>query len=85
MDKEITHEYINKILQELEADPIILTDCVINLKKGRSVIYLLSGDTDYQQKELEICYADKHSDIIYKGIVKTREELHKIVLENLKK
>lgn len=57
---------------------------MLNITSGRSIIYSLWGDTDYKQRELEICYADNHSDVIWKGKVKTKKELEKIILENLK-
>ena len=80
----MTHEYINELLEREGGSPVLLEDCVLNITNGRSVIYLLWGDTDYEQRELEICYADNHSDVIWKGIVKTKQELEKVVLENLK-
>jgi len=80
----MTHEYINELLEQQGESPVLLDGCVLNIRKGRSIIYSLSGDTDYEQRELEICYADNHSDVIWKGVVKTKQELEKVVLENLK-
>ena len=80
----MTHEYINELLEREGESPVLLEGCVLNITKGRSVIYSLWGDTDYEQRELEICYADNHSDVIWKGVVKTKQELEKVVLENLK-
>ena len=38
----------------------------------------------YFTNQFEICYADNHSDVIWKGVVKTKQHLEKVVLENLK-
>lgn len=78
----MTHEYINEILEREGESPVLLEGCVLNITNGRSIIYSLWGD--YEQRELEICYADNHSDVIWKGVVKTKQELEKVVLENLK-
>lgn len=80
----MTHEFINELLEREGESPVLLDDCVLNISNGRSVIYSLWGDTDYEQRELEICYADNHSDVIWKGMVKTKQYLEKVVLENLK-
>lgn len=80
----MTHEYINELLERQGETPVLLDGCVLNIIEGRSIIYSLWGDTDYGQRELEICYADNHSDVIWKGVVKTKQELEKVVLENLK-
>lgn len=80
----MTHECINELLERQGESPVLLDGCVLNITNGRSVIYSLRGDTDYEQRELEICYADNHSDVIWKGVVKTKQELEKVVLENLK-
>ncbi len=80
----MTHEYINELLERECETPVLLEGCVLNIADGRIVIYSLWGDTDYEQRELEICYADNHSDVIWKGVVKTKQELEKVVLENLK-
>jgi hypothetical protein len=80
----MTHEYINELLERQGENPVLLDVCVLNITDGRSMIYTLWGDTDYEQRELEICYADNHSDVIWKGIVKTKQDLEKVVLENLK-
>lgn len=80
----MTHEFINELLEREGESPVLLEGCVLNITNGRSVIYVLWGDTDYEQRELEIFYADNHSDVIWKGVVKTKQELEKVVLENLK-
>jgi hypothetical protein len=80
----MTHEFINELLERQGESPVLLEGCVLNITNGRSVIYSLCGDTDYEQLELEIFYADNHSDVIWKGVVKTKQELEKVVLENLK-
>ena len=80
----MTHEYIYELLERQGENPVLLDGCVLNITDGRSIIYTLCGDTDYEQRELEICYADNHSDVIWKGVVKTKQELEKVVLENLK-
>ena len=80
----MTHEYINELLEQQGENPVLLDGCVLNITDGRSIIYRLWGDTDYEQRKLEIYYADKHSDVIWKGVVKTKQELEKVVLENLK-
>ena len=80
----MTYEFINQLLELEGESPILLEGCVLNITNGRSVIYSLWGDIDYEQRELEICYADNHSDVIWKGVVKTKQELEKVVLENLK-
>jgi len=80
----MTHEYINKLLEREGEDPILLDTCVLNITDDRSVIYVLCGETDYKQRDLEICYADNHSDVIWKGNIKTKQELKKVILENLK-
>lgn len=80
----MTHEFINELLEREGECPVLLEECVLNITNCRSVIYSLWGDIDYEQKELEICYADNHSDVIWKGVVKTKQELEKVVLENLK-
>lgn len=80
----MTHEFINELLERQGESPVLLDDCVLNITYDRSVIYSLWGDTDYEKRELEICYADNHSDVIWKGVVKTKQELEKVVLENLK-
>ena len=75
----MNHEYIKEILEREGESPVLLEDCVINITNGRSIIYTLRGDTDYRQRELEICYADNHNDVIWKGLVKTKQELENIV------
>jgi len=80
----MTHEYINELPEREGESPVLLEGCVLNITNDRSVIYTLWGDTDYEQRELEICYADNHSDVIWKGMVETKQELEKVVLENLK-
>ena len=80
----MTHEFINELLEREGESPVLLEGCVLNITDGRSIIYLLCGDTDYEQRELEICYADNHSDVIWKGVVKTKQDLENVVLENLK-
>ncbi len=80
----MTHEYIYELLEQQGENPVLLDGCVLNITNDRSMIYTLYGDTDYEQRELEICYADNHSDVIWKGIVKTKQDLEKVVLENLK-
>jgi hypothetical protein len=80
----MTHEFINELLEREGESTVLLDGYVLNITNDRSVIYLLWGDTDYEQRELEICYADNHSDVIWKGVVKTKQELEKVVLENLK-
>jgi len=79
----MTHEYINELLERENENPVLLDKCVLNITDNRSVLYILSGETDYDERELEICYSDNHSDVIWKGIVKTELDLEKIVLENL--
>jgi len=80
----MTHEFIYELLERENESPVLLEDCVLNIKQNRSVIYSLWGDTDYEQREIEICYADNHSDVIWKGVVKTKLELENVILENLK-
>lgn len=80
----MTHEFINELLEREGESPVLLDDCVLNISNDRSTIYSLWGDTDYEQREFEICYADNHSDVIWKGMVKTKQDLEKVVLENLK-
>ena len=80
----MTHEFIIELLEREGESPVLLEGCVLNITNCRSVIYSLWGDIDYEQRELEICYADNHSDVIWKGVVKTKQELEKVVLENLK-
>ena len=80
----MTHEFINELLEREGESPVLLEGCILNITNDRSVIYSILGDTDYEQRELEICYADNHSDVIWKGVVKTKQELEKVVLENLK-
>ena len=80
----MTHKYINEILEREGENPVLLDGCVLNITNERSVIYTLCGETDYEQRELEICYADNHSDILWRGDIKTKQELEKVVLENLK-
>jgi len=79
----MTHEFICKILETAEESPILLDNCVLNIREDRSTIYVLWGDTDYEIRKLEICYADNHSDVIFRGDVKTDDELGKIILDNL--
>ena len=79
----MSHEFINELLEQQGESPVLLEGCVLNITNGRSVIYILWGDTDYEKRELEICYADNHRDVIWKGVVKTKQELEKAVLENL--
>lgn len=79
----MTHEFINELLEQEGECSVLLTDCVLNITNGRSVIYTLWGDDDYNQRELEIHYADIHSDVIWKGSVKTEHKLEKIVLDSL--
>ena len=78
----MTHKFINDFLEENGQCPVLLEDCVLNITDTRSVLYILSGD--YKQVELEICYADNHSDVIWNGVIKTKQRLKKVVLENLK-
>ena len=80
----MTHKFINELLERQGENSVLLEDCVLNITNNRSVIYTLYGDTDYEQRELEICYANNHSDIIWKGNVKTEHELEEIILEKLK-
>jgi hypothetical protein len=80
----MTHEYIIELLEKQGENPVLLDGCVLNITDGRSLIYTLSGDTDYNQKELEICYADNHNDVIWKGCVNTKQILEIVVLDNLK-
>lgn len=80
----MTHEFIDKILKREAESPIILDSCVLNIRKGRSVLYSLVGETDYIIRELEICYSDKHDDVIFKGNISTEQELERIILESLK-
>lgn len=80
----MTYEYINELLQQQGENPVLLEGCVLNITDGRSIIYSLWGDTDYEQRELEICYADNHSDVIWKGVVKTKQELEFKILESIK-
>jgi len=79
----MTHEYIIELLEQRGENPVLLNDCVLNITKDRSIIYSLWGDTDYKQRELEICYADNHSDVIWKGVVKTKQELERLLDQSL--
>lgn len=80
--KDMTLEFINELLIKQGENPVLLDECVLNIRKGRGLIYSLSGDTDYVSRVLEICYDDNH-DIIWKGWVKTKQELENVVLEKL--
>lgn len=82
--EQLTYNFINELLEREGEIPVLLESCVLNITNNRSLIYTLDGDDDYEERELEICYADNHSDVIYKGIVKTKYELERVVLENLK-
>ena len=82
MLKDMTLEFINELLIKQEENPVLLDDCVLNIRKGRGLIYSLSGDTDYVPRILEICYDDNH-DIVWKCWIKTKQELEKVILESL--
>jgi len=84
IEVSMTHEFINKILEREGEIPVILDNCVLNIRSKRSTIYLLWGDTDFNQRAIEICYADNHSEIIYGGKVNSEQELEKIILDSLK-
>lgn len=79
----MTHQFIYELLEKENESPVLLEDCVLNIRQGRSIIYLLWGDTDYQQRELEICYADNH-DLIWEGTIKTNEDLENEILKTIK-
>ena len=73
----MTHKYINELLELNGESPVLLEDCVLNIRDGRSIIYTLFDE------HLEICYADKHTDVIWEGNG-TDEEFEEIILKNLK-
>lgn len=79
----MTHQYIKEVLESKDEFPILLDDCVLNIRKNRNIIYSLFGETDYIVREIEICYADNPNDIIFKGEVKTQEDLKGFILDTL--
>ena len=78
----MTLEFINNLLERENESPVILSDCVLNTTDDRCIIYLIYGETDFTERNLEICYADNHEDI-YKGVVKNEVELENIILKYL--
>ena len=77
----MTHKYIEEFLESKDQLPILLENCVLNITSGRHIIYQIYNENDYQQ--LEICYVDNHSDIIWKSVIKTKQELDEIILKTL--
>lgn len=78
----MNHNFIHNLLESENQISVLLDDCVLNITNNQ--IYSLFGDSDYNLKELEICSANNHNKIIYKGIVKKEQELKQIILNLLK-
>lgn len=49
--------YLNRIveiLEEIKEEPILLTDCVLNIGVNRTILFIIYGDEDYPMKDLEV-------------------------------
>ena len=79
----MTHEFIFNVLSKIDGeDPVELENCVLSIGKHRDLIFMLSGDTDYDVRDFEVLYANNH-EIKLKTTVRNKEDLIKYILKSL--
>ena len=76
---KITNESIVKYLELCLQDAVSLTDCVLNIRAGRSMIYYPNEN----ENELEIIYADNHKKVSENIIVNSERELEQAITDSV--